>query len=168
MQSESLDPHNTIIRDYLLEHPVEVEAIWNRSSSTIMKLQTVMNHENENIEYFTGWLAEGTVLLNLIAIVGILNSLALQFQWNMNEPLKNALEDSISSKSIQDSLFDPIRGVLPSVLDNFADTDPEFVRFVQNFELSSDEWFEYVGWVLLHGQTLPESMVNILSLMGVT
>ena len=160
MDVASLNYDNSVIHNYLIHHPQDVLAIWNRSHDTILKLEIEMNKIEP--ESFTNLLADNSVLLNLIAVLGILTKLAYRYNWYSDETLKKSLEDSISSKSMQEFLFDPIREVLPIAID-YPNQDMKFIKFLQNFELGNDQWFESVGSLLLHGQSLPLHMITTLS-----
>ena len=163
MDRGSLNCDNVIIHNYLVAHPEQVLAIWQRSQDNIQKLEVEMNQIE--VESFTNLLADNSVLLNLIAVLGILTKLAYRYNWYSDETLKKSLEDSISSKSMQEFLFDPIREVLPIAID-YPNQDMKFIKFLQNFELANDQWFEDVGSLLLHGQSLPLHMITTLSNLG--
>ena len=160
MDRGSLNCDNVIIHNYLVAHPEQVLAIWQRSQDNIQKLEVEMNQIE--VESFTNLLADNSVLLNLIAVLGILTKLAYRYNWYSDETLKKSLEDSISSKSMQEFLFDPIREVLPIAID-YPNQDMKFIKFLQNFELANDQWFEDVGSLLLHGHSLPLHMITTLS-----
>lgn len=164
MDTLFLDTPNVIIRDYLVRHPDQVEAIWNGATPKLIRLQTEMNSIEPNS--FTEFLAEDSVLLNIIVILGILSSLAAQYRWYRNADLSGSIETSITSARMQKSLYDPVREVLEPVLDNYHNDDAEFLYFVQNFEMGNDEWFDSVGSYLLYGEPVPLMMIETLSNLG--